>query len=217
MKRRNRKIRVKAASGSRRKSLKPLLFLVDFLNATKPEQLMKWAQEEHEPDLEALWSLHDQVQKDFSPIVDSVAGTRATKGLASLIDKINDLKLVPIWNVWPARADIFKARNVTVRNPGWKLGPGHGTIKVGRERLIVSPHFNAGRDPKKYLYGMIVSGLQSGTLEDLKRCQWEQCRKYFLRKDRRRKAYCSGACAEAFDRSTAAARVKKWRNGQASA
>jgi len=137
--------------------------------------------------------------------------------LASLINKINGLELVAAWNVWPARQNLYKINQVAVRNPGWKLGPGQGIIKVGKARLIVSPHFNDGRDPKKYLYGMIISTVQSGAFEYLRRCQWENCRKYFLRKDLRRKAYCSGACAEAYDRSTAAARVKKWRNRQASA
>jgi hypothetical protein len=216
MNKRNSRIRAPGKQGptrAKRRSLGSLHFFVDFLNAESPKELSRWEPEPNEPSTEAsvaaLWPMRDEVRRDLSCMTDSPR-RGAMEELGILVDKINGLGLVPWWNVWPARRNLFVIDGHPVPNPGWKPGR-HRNLKTGKHKFIVSMWFNDSADPRKFLYGTVIEALQSGILTRIKRCQWEDCGRYFLREDLRRIAYCSERCANAYDRWDAAERVRKSR------
>jgi len=220
----------KSRKRAQRKSLSSLHFFVDLLNAKSPQDLSRWeaasierdgpfepdepseAQPCMGPSVAALWPMRDELRDDLACITDRLAGSKPRERLASLLEKINGLERQPCWNVWPAKEHLF-FDNYAVRNPGWDLGRGRRIIKVGQQRLIVAHGFNDGLDPKRYLYGMVASALEGGKLQHLKRCQ--NCRRYFLRENLRRRVYCTDICRKADDAHLAPQRVKTWRQTRA--
>jgi hypothetical protein len=217
---------------NKRKSLGSLAFLVDVLNAQTPEALDKWREQEGVEFegvdwIEGVWPFQDELLKDLSPLFDSIPASIAERALSALLEKIEKLEFRCGWQAFPAGRTLFTIRDLArkqeqelpVLNPAYlKLGTGGAKIKIGKaghkKAYIVSmvlPHEN---EPRKFLYAEVISALQSGTFSHIGRCEWEECRKFFIREDLRRSVYCSEKCARAYDRSAARIRAKEWRKAK---
>jgi hypothetical protein len=198
-----------------------LMFLRDFLNAQSQEEFLASLDEVEARRfglswIRRAWKVKNQILEDLRLLTDFVTPSKAIHALRVLVSKLNNLGLTPSWGIWPANPtfNIYSGgkQRGKIPNPGWKrLGAGQGTIQVGKQHFIISMNFENERHPGKYLYALIACALQTGGLEHLRRCQWEKCRRFFLRKDLRRTAYCDEVCADAYDRHNAAERVRKSR------
>ncbi len=159
------------------------------------------------------WRMRRAILDDLTPLIEGKTTSSVEKYLKALIEKINGIKFKPYWNVWPSRKFYLVINQKTlVENAAYKrLGPAQAVLKIGKYRGIVTMTFDILGDPKRYFYGTIAMSLRDGQLNRFKRCQWERCQKFFIAYDRRRKAYCSGDCGKASDRSGAKERVRKYR------
>lgn len=164
----------------------------------------------------AAWHLRGGIFQDVAPLIEQRRGLPLDDHLKALVEKINGTNLKTVLGIWPARSILWtiqsKGTVIKVDNPAYgKLGPGQGVLKIGKRKWIVSTTFEYFDSPSGYFYGTLAEALKEGQFSRLKRCQWKECRKFFIAHDRRRKAYCSTRCAQASDKDDARYRVKKWR------
>lgn len=156
------------------------------------------------------WLLQDKLLKDIGRLFDTKAKATVEKHLHALIEKVNSLNFKPYWRLWPGQRFIGGEYG---NNPAYKrLGHHQGIVKIGRGKWIVTVNFRTLESPKDFFYGAIIETLQSGQLKHLKRCQWGECRNFFITYDLRRTTYCRTQCMLASDRADAAKRVQKSRN-----
>lgn len=166
--------------------------------------------------VQAAWHLRGEIFQDVTPLIEQRRGLRLDAHLKALVEKINGINLKSVLGVWPARPILWtiqsKGKVIKVGNPAYgKLGPGQRVLKIGKQKWIVSTTFDFFDSPRGYFYGTLAEALKEGQFSRLRRCQWKECRKFFIADDGRRKAYCSTKCAEASDRDDAKYRIKKWR------
>ncbi|MBI4529604.1 MAG: hypothetical protein HY695_37880 [Deltaproteobacteria bacterium] len=158
--------------------------------------------------LEEAWTVRDELLKDLAALFAPRA--KVDQLLTKLIDKINDVGPKPLWGLWAGE-------NVEVgvfgKNPAYRIGPDQGVLRIGKEKWIVRMVFDGSVPPKQYLCTVIISALQTGQFNYFKRCQWQECRKFFITSDLKRDAYCGHGCMYAADRKSARER-RVWKSGQ---
>ena len=155
------------------------------------------------------WGLHDELMQDLRPLVEGKKTSEIKRDLDRLVEKINELGIKPYWDTWPATKSLG---GEFPSNPAYeKLGVGQRVLKFGKDKWIVTMNINLGDAPRGYFYGAIITAFQSGSFNYFKRCQWKDCRKFFLTPDLKRDTYCTPECGKAYDRADAAKRVKRKR------
>lgn len=194
-----------------------LRLLTDLLNSSDLESFHKaveFSGIREELHLDHVWEreaydFRDELLTELNPLVEARRRSSAKQYLEQLIEKINDARLRPHWSLWPADKTLG---GEVGRNPAYeRLGVGQGVLRLGTRKWIVTMDFDFLTSPKKFFYGAIVSALQSGKFNGFKRCQWKECRKFFVTPDLRRDRYCTPECGRAYDRTDAAERVRKKR------
>jgi hypothetical protein len=154
------------------------------------------------------WKVREELRSDLVPLVEGKSRTTIKRHLEQLVAKVSELGLQPYWSYWPA-TKIFGG---DMPNPAYgKLGVGQGILRLGNDKWIVTMGIDTTESPRKYIYGIIISALQSGTFNYFRQCHWKECGRFYVTPDLRRDKYCTRECGKAYDSANAAQRVRKKR------
>lgn len=132
------------------------------------------------------------------------------RALKTLVDKINRLRIDSQWIVAfgdqekrlynGPREETLVFKTVTSQNPLLmgppRLGPNQRILKVGNVKWIIYRRSYDERSLRKWLYGILISILETGEFGNLRRCP--QCRAFFFANDARKK-FCGNNCKDDFN------------------
>jgi len=132
------------------------------------------------------------------------------RALKTLVDKINRLRIDSQWIVAfgdqemrlfnGPRKQTLAFKTVTSQNPFFMGPPRHGPnqriLKVGNIKWIIYRRLYDERSLRKWLYGILISILETGEFGNFRRCP--QCQAFFIANDAR-KQFCGDDCRNNFN------------------
>jgi len=192
-------------------------------------EFMYWKANTQE-GIEEAKHLQSEILDDITPIVPPAKADERKKAydlLEGLVQKINEIGLIPEWGVEPVGStwvqvgdperqeyDLERIDSSGAKDTNRDLGPRQGVLGVLGYEWVVNTRVSLRHAPslRDRLYWNIIDALESGELSRLRRCL--NCGKFFVAEDPRQK-FCTPGCMKAADQRSAVERVRKWRRKEA--